>query len=349
MAVETVVVNGASYPVAPLEPESHQYPTPAFPMAVTPEVAEEWLGHNWRNRNQREAGKRDYSSDMAEGNFAINGTTITFSRPLAEGEDPDIPPGTPVLMDGQHRLEACVRSGKPFVTYVAWGLDPAVRPTIDSGIKRTFGDVLSMQGSTNALVLASVVRKTHAWENGDFHLTMRRVPATNTQLGEFLNEHPELRRSAQIAARTHQDFQMSTGHGLRQSVLGLAHYLLMKADETRAPEFFARLGDGAEMTVSHPLMALRRRLVSDSARKQVRRDVSNVPDWQQMCYYIRTWNAFMLWEVSTEEERERFPRYSLVGRMDSQRMPKIRTLDGFAEQGEFDDEEIEDGSEQASA
>lgn len=347
MAIETVIVNDRPYPVAPTEPELHDHPTPAHLMAVTPTVAQAWLGYNWRNRNQREAGKRDYSADMAEGNFAINGTTITFSRPLSAGEDEDIPEGKPVLMDGQHRLEACVRSGVPFVTYVAWGIDPGVRQTIDSGIKRTFGDVLAMRKETNSIVLASIVRKAHAWDHGDQHLIMRKVPATNTQLADFLAEHPELRRSAQIASRTHADFQLSTGHALRQSVTGLAHYVLMRADEERAPEFFARLGDGTQLATNHPLMALRRRFIKDITRRQTRRDVPIAPDWQQMCYYIRTWNAYLAWDLSNEEERENFPGFSLVGRMDSQRMPKIKSLNEVINQSSLDNDD--DDVEQASA
>lgn len=329
MAVMNVTVDGVEYPVAPLEPELHDKPTPAHLMAITPEVARSWLGYNWRNRNQRESGKKDYSSDMGAKAFAINGSTITFSRPLAEGEDEDVPAGKPVLMDGQHRLEACERSRTPFVTYVAFGIDPGVRPTIDTGIKRSYSDVLTMRGEVNAVVLSSVVRKVHAWANGDFHLTMKRVSATNTQMDMFLAEHPEIRRSAQVASSTHHEFKLSSGHNLRQSVVGVAHWLFTRADESLAPEFFARLGDGAQMPVGHPIMALRRRLVKDlTERKQVqtRREIPFVPDWTQLCYYIRSWNAFLAWSVSTEAELAQFPPHAMLGPNDSKRMPQVKEV-----------------------
>lgn len=329
MSVSKVIVNGRSYPVAPVDPELHDHPSPAHLFAVTPAVAKAWLGYNWRNRNQRETGKRDYSADMAEKNFAINGTTITFSRPLGAGEDEDVPEGKPVLMDGQHRLEACVRSKTPFVTYVAYGIDPDVRPTIDSGIKRIFADALQMRGEQNSAVLAAVIRKVHAWQNGDCHLTMKKVTATHTQMNEFFREHPEIRRSAQIASRSHHEFHLTTGQSLRQSVVGVAHWLFVQADESLAPEFFARLGDGAEMPLSHPIMALRRRLVKDqTVKKQVhtRREIPYVPDWAQLCYYIRTWNTHLDWEMATDRERENFKARALLGSLDSQRMPVIKTL-----------------------
>jgi hypothetical protein len=332
MAINMVEINGREYPVAPMEPELHDYPSPAYPMAVTPEVARNWLNFNYRNRNQREGGKKDYSSDMAENNFAVNGSTISFSRPLKESEDSKVPAGKPVLMDGQHRLESCVRSNAPFVVYVAYGIEPGVRQTIDTGIRRTFGDVLALEGEKNTLVLASVVKRVHAWVHGDKHLTMKKVTSTHSQLHDFLGDHPEIRRSAEIASRTRSEFDLTTGQALRQSNVGLAHWLFMQADESAAPEFFARLGDGAEMPLNHPIMTLRRRLVKDMTVKQqpvggTRRELLHIPDWQQMCYYIRTWNAYLVWLQTPDSKQADFPKFSLVGRMDSERMPSIRTVD----------------------
>lgn len=331
MSTQMVKINGRDYPVAPLEPELWDHPSPAYPMAVTAEVARRWLNFNFRNRNQRENGKKDYSADMATRNFAINASTISFSRPLREKEDELVPTGKPVLMDGQHRLEGCVRSGEPFVVYVAYGIDPGVRHTIDTGIKRSFSDALQLNGEKNTLVLASVVKRVHAWTHGDYHLTMKKAAATHSQLSDFFAEHPEIRRSAEIAARAQDAFKASSGQSLRQSNAGLAHWLFMQADQSLAPIFFQRLGDGTEMVLNHPIMKLRRRLVKDLTVKQfpvggTRRDYLYIPDWQQMCYYIRAWNAFLSWSETPEHRRADFPDWLLVGRSDAERMPSIQTV-----------------------
>lgn len=329
MAVKTVMVDGREYPIAPLVPESHDHPSPAYPVAVTPEVARAWLAYNYRNRTQRESGKSNYSADMVEGNFAVNGATVTFSRPLRENEDPEVPAGKPCLMDGQHRLESCERGGAAFVTYVAYGISPDVRPTIDTGIKRSFGDALALRGEKNTLVLGSVIKRVHAWKNGDFHLTLKKGTATHAQMMEFFDEHPEVRRNAEIATRVRAEFELTTGHALRQSMIGLAHWLLMEVDDTLAPEFFARIGDGADMKTSHPVMHLRRRLVKDLTQKQqiyTRRELPTVADWQQLCYFIRTWNAYLVWLASSEDEREKLTTFALVGPLDSQKIPAIKTM-----------------------
>jgi hypothetical protein len=319
-----VTVDGIEYEVAPMEPELHDSPSPAHPLAVTPEVAQSWLRYNYRNRHVRTAGKRDYASDMQHGRFDINGTAVTFSRPLREGEDPDVPAGKPLLIDGQHRLQSCIEAQQPFVVYVAYGIKPEARRTVDTGIKRQLADVFAMDGETNATVLAAVVKRGYFWSQGDRHLKMREESFTHADAQAFLNDHPELRRSAEIASRTHAAFLLTTGQTLRQSVAGVAHWLFMQADPTMAPEFFARLGDGAELPLNHPISVLRRRMVKDKTmRTQVgtRKDVFFVPDWQVLCYFIRSWNVYL----TGPQIDGSYPEYALVGRNDQKAMPKILT------------------------
>lgn len=336
MSINKVMVDGQEYPIASLEPESWDYPSPAYPVAITPLVARSWLRWNFRNRTQRETGKRDYSGDMKDANFAINGATVTFTRPHLDGEDDQVPEGAVALLDGQHRLESCVASGKPFVTYVAYGLSPRVRHTVDTGIKRTYGDVLHLRGVTNSNVLASVIKKSLYWETGNQHLIAKNRSTTHSQMDEFFEKHPEVQRSAYVASQTHTDFMHSTGHPLRQSVTGLAHWLFMQCDPRKAPEFFARVGDGAEMSKDDPIMLLRRRFVKDLTvakqnRGETRRTIQNVPDWQYLCYYIRTWNARRLWEELPESEKDLFS-FAALGPTDSQRIPVIKSPEEVAKE-----------------
>lgn len=331
MSIQKVTLNGHEYPIAPVEPEEWEHPSPMGLLAVTPYVAREWLRHNRINRNQREVGKRDYSTDMKEGNFRINGASVTFTRPYREGEDENVPVGAVVLLDGQHRLEACVTSGETFITYVGFGMDPDVRHTIDTGIKRTYADTLRLRKEKHSIVLSSVIKKAFVWNSGNHHLIAKNKSFTQSRLDEFFETHKELRRSSEIAVRTQHDFHESNGHQIRQSIAGVAHWLFMQIDEGLAPEFFTRLGDGAEMTKEDPIMHLRRRLVQDltkpkQERGDTRKEIRYVPDWQQMCYYIRTWNARLVWMGLTESERVKYT-FMMVGPNDSKKMPSIKTTD----------------------
>lgn len=321
MATRSIVLNGQEYPVAPRHPELHDHPSPSFPMAVTPEVAKTWLTYNYRNRNQRAKGLGNYGADMTAGNFALNGATISFSRPLGRDEDDDVPEGKPLLLDGQHRLQSCCDSGEPFVTYVVYGLDPEVRRTIDTGISRKFTDELTMRGEKNANVLAAVTARCYAWLDGDRHLTLKKGGMTTAALSDFLAEHPEMHRSTELAVMVHREF---IGAKIRQSVVGTAHWLFNQADPEQAPWFFARLGDGAEMPKMHPVMKLRDRILRERQDQEARgRRAEYTRDWKLLCYMIRAWNAYL-----TDTSGEGL---SLLGRTDADVMPSIKTAEDIAD------------------
>lgn len=321
MSVRHVEVNGQAYPVAPQHPEYHDHPSPAYPLTITPEVAKTWLTYNYRNRAKRARGLGNYGADMAAGNFALNGDTIRFSRPLGKGEDPDVPEGRVLLLDGQHRLQSCVDHNEPFVTYVVYGLDPEVRRTIDTGISRKFSDHLTMSNEKNANVLASVTARALAWEMGDRHLSLKKEGLTNSAMEEFLAGHPELRRSTEIAVMVHAEF---IGAKIRQSVVGTAHWLFNQADPEQAPWFFARLGDGDELSKHHPIAALRKRILQDKQDQDARgRRAARIPDWQILCYMIRAWNAYLN-DIPADQT-------VLLGRTDGDVMPTIRTAEDVAD------------------
>src|SRR5262245_47203657 len=111
---------------------------------ITPEMAARMLGHvdNWRSVNDHHM--RNLSRAMEAGRWEMNGNPIKFSSSGA-------------LIDGEHRLQACVRSKTPFRTLVARGIEACA--TIDTGGRnRTAGQILQKQGKRNATQLATAAR-----------------------------------------------------------------------------------------------------------------------------------------------------------------------------------------------
>lgn len=100
---------------------------------ITPELAERYLQANTDNRKIRQRVVDAIARDMLNGDFVLTHQGIAFD---ADG----------LLIDGQHRLAACVKSGVPMTVMVTRGIDRSSAEAIDTGIKRTFQDGLNFSG-----------------------------------------------------------------------------------------------------------------------------------------------------------------------------------------------------------
>lgn len=108
---------------------------------ITPSVARSMLGANTHNRNMNRF--EPISKALRNGEWRLNGSTIVFSD---DG----------VLLDGQHRLSACVKTGIPFDTIVVRGVGQRQQMTIDVGTKRKVSDFLKLDGYPDSTLVASI-------------------------------------------------------------------------------------------------------------------------------------------------------------------------------------------------
>lgn len=152
---------------------------------ITPEVAAVMLENNPANRNIKRHHVDAMARDMAAGRWQTNGDAI---RVNCDGS----------LIDGQHRLAACVKSGVPFQTVFISGLDADVRATIDGGAKRTHGDRLAMTGVANGMNVSATTRLVGGIANGQG----RTVQFTGQELDAILTAHPGIPDSVRYADHT---------------------------------------------------------------------------------------------------------------------------------------------------
>lgn len=233
---------------------------------VTPVIAKEWLNRNTHNRTLRPNKVAEFARDIQAGDWVMNGETIKFDT-------------GGVLLDGQHRLSAIVKADTSVDLLVVTGLDPATQRTMDAGAKRTTGDAFKLNDEKHAALLAALVRRVWAWERGDYKLSMNAAP-TITEAQNFLSANPALRRSAEIGSRVRNQFKYAPA-----STTGVAHFLFNRISPDETAWFFTRLADGAELSTGHPILTLRKRLLSDSE------GVRKVTDASQLATLIRAWNA----------------------------------------------------------
>lgn len=119
-------------------------------LTITPEMASAILKHNTNNRSISRMRVRMYADAMKRGQWKINGESIKTSRNPVTGEVK--------LLDGQHRLIACVESGMPFTTLAVSDLEESVFSVIDRGRPRNNNDVLAIAGVKGGGHIAPVVK-----------------------------------------------------------------------------------------------------------------------------------------------------------------------------------------------
>lgn len=100
---------------------------------ITPKKATELLSLNVNNRTLRPDRVNVYSAEMVAGNWKSNGIPIIIGN---DGE----------LKDGQHRLRACVKSGKTMKNVIVIHLPQNQTNCYDIGAPRTPKDIARFMG-----------------------------------------------------------------------------------------------------------------------------------------------------------------------------------------------------------
>jgi hypothetical protein len=229
---------------------------------INPDRAKELLGDNLHNRNIRQGLVESMAADMARNEFDDNGETIKITD---DG----------IVIDGQHRLLAVIKSGTTQRLLVVSNLPLSAQDTVDVGAKRTFGDVLKLRQESNCILLAALVRRVNLWKRGhrDFN-----AATSIKELLTTLQQHPELRDSVK-AGREIPHLRIPG------SALALAHWLFNQIDEDDCVDFFEKLASGSMLTDDDPIFVLRRTMMDVQRGARLREKVC-------MAYIVKAWNAY---------------------------------------------------------
>lgn len=239
-------------------------------MDVTPAQAREWLAMNVGNRHMRPGVVERYTRDMEAGAWQANGEAIVL------GEDR--------VLDGQHRLQACVNAGVAFRTVVVTGAETAAMATIDQGLSRTLADTLRWAGYADPNNLSSAATLSYAWDNG---LLLGRRGLTATEVLAYLETAPELVECVKRASSLRKPPLR-----LRASIAASFYRKAVSAaGPDDANEFLDRLYDGEDLKGGDAILSLRRLLLNNAARTG--RKLSQV---HILALVVKAWNAWILGE-----------------------------------------------------
>ena len=138
---------------------------------VTPQVAKNYLEYNKGNRKVSEKNLYFLTNQMKNDNFLENGESIVFDR---DG----------VLKDGQHRLEAIVKSGKSYYMPIVTGVDSLTMATYDTGKRRNASDVLELSGFKSSSAIAALILAINSFHNN----SKRSKMSSNIYKGGLTNQ-----------------------------------------------------------------------------------------------------------------------------------------------------------------
>lgn len=248
---------------------------------ITPEIAKRWLGRNELNRLFSRENARSLAEEMSAGYWRENGESIVFDRAGS-------------LIDGQHRLQGVVNSGHDYLCVVVTGIESEVRPTVDTGQKRTSANNLQMSGEKNASTLAATILLWRGYESRQVvEMTHPYKRTSISGILEYLGEWPELREAVQTAR--HLIPQKQGRSIIPTSEVAMVWYAIVEsgASRDRANEFLGSTLSGFDLGPGNPILALRRRLLEHMRPGQ------RMHKRQRLALILRAWQ---LW--STGQTRQ---------------------------------------------
>ena len=234
---------------------------------ITPEMAEKMVEKVRNVRTTRHDHIAGLARAMKAKRWEANGATICID---SEG----------YVVDGEHRLRACMLAGVPFGTLVVDGIEQC--DTIDTGRKpRTVAQLLSHAGVKNATVSASIARYLLVFkQHGGFHNNPSSMIFMPAELKRVAEATQHLDEAAHMTSRLIAHVSIPCGP------LGfLACRAMSHGRKDELSLFFLELESGEGLKRGDPAYALREKFIGLRGKK--------LPPKMAMGMIFKSWNAYM--------------------------------------------------------
>ena len=230
--------------------------TPTFQVEeITPDFAEQVLENkNKKNRAIKPANLKRLITAIDNGEWIITNQGLAFDK---DGN----------LLDGQHRLQAIVKTGKTLSIMVARNMDPKIFNCVDTGVARTAADGLSIHGvSSSSKHLAAGIK---------VYLLYKRYPrgswtfATIPSHQEILEEYKEnqelydkITNDMNCYHRKFHFFNLSVGIPMYKLILEKNYC------EEVYSEFWTQFAEGTNLEIDNPILSFRNQMMQKSFRNR---------------------------------------------------------------------------------
>lgn len=267
-------------------------------VVITPDYAEELLKMNINNRVLRPKKVAELAEAMKKGEWELSNDAIVIS----EGN---------ILLNGQHRLMAVVKSGVacPFILYT--GAEDSSFDIMDTPVIRRVADVIARKGGKNTVQMETTIARylnlhedlLSGWE------TMKRF---NTKMSGTRREQVEMYDKCEklfdkwvkwVNATINKGVRIVSGAQLAALAAFLERDLGHEEDKIKG-YIKALVIDGA--TQHKTILAVRKKLMLHNMKKE-RLDRHDI-----LRYLIRAWNDYLLGRevhfIKTDEDSFYFIR-----------------------------------------
>jgi hypothetical protein len=217
-------------------------------VTLTPVLASLLLQRNINNRNIRRMNSEFIRNDIISDRWQFNGESIVISD-------------TGILLDGQHRCDAVVQTGKSIRVSLVFGAEEEARFTIDIGSPKSAANFLHMKGFTDTNNMAAAIGLIVQYQkNGN--VSYGYVRPTKTEIINAVEELKGLQGSIDIVSG-------AKVVGSR-SCLAFCHYIFKKkAGVVAADEFIKKIVDGDGLRKGDPIYHCRERLIAMKGNTRV--------------------------------------------------------------------------------
>lgn len=243
---------------------------------ITPDVAREYLKANTSNRPISKGHVETISNQMKKGEFLLNGESIIFSN---EG----------VLMQGQHRLAACIKSNTPFQSVVVRGIPYSSFHTLDSGRNRTISDVFAIKDIPEYTRMSAIVNSYMKIHQGiGYYIAcegLQRMKLSKKDVFDEYNKYSQLFTEIRLFANKCYDKMRILKHSY---IGGIMAYLIIdkKHPQDFVESFFTMLFYQTNIS-NDTINILRVKLINDLASER------KMTAKYKLAIIAKCWNAYV--------------------------------------------------------
>lgn len=238
---------------------------------ITPAKAVELLQSNVKNRRPKNPVVLKYARDMASGKWKND--TFEMIKISKSG----------IVLDGQHRLMAVVKSNTPIYFHVVEGLDDSIFDVLDTGSVRNASDVFKINNVKNSSTIPAIINVYEILKNNKSGRTIQvHSKKTNADLLDEYNLNPK--KWDNISTESHTLYAQF-GKILSTSFIGgfIALFDDINYDDSR--RFMSQLCSGKNVE-NDTINMLRMRLVNEKV------SVNKISTATKQALVIKCWNAF---------------------------------------------------------